>query len=292
MRGARWLVAWGFVLTACCSLMACGSAGGGGDAGVDAGADGGMDGGIAAGCSLEAQDCPSGQTCMRVRTGTGSGGQEVLTPQCVADGCNVVTQGCGQGQECRYVAGDGGTAERGCAPETGSGAEGDSCVYGLPDGGDDGSDSCGTGLVCAGEQAPDGGVVNQRCQRLCLRDADCGQSQLCLSALKPRVGATDERPGICLRVTFCDPLTQNCPSTQACYVVDNDAICRPEGLTPVGQPCATADSCVKGSTCAGSPDGGTACRELCDPAPGGTPSCASGTCARFQSYDAGVCIPP
>jgi hypothetical protein len=264
----------GWLLVACVllGLGACENPGGGRT-------DAGVDGGTGAACSLQAQDCPAGEACTLVDPG--DGGRTAAA--CRAGACDVVAQGCGEAKECRFVAGADGRAARTCTDAQGEAAEGQPCVTA-----DGGVDTCATGLVCV--RGEGNGPTEGSCRKYCHRNEDCGADFRCISSVQP-AQATDERPRICERVVSCDPLTQNCAgATQACYLVETSPLCRTAGQVALGQACAFADDCVKGATCVRAADGGTfACRQLCNPADGGTPACPNSACDLVIGTTAGVC---
>lgn len=76
----------------------------------------------------------------------------------------------------------------------------------------------------------------------------------------------------------CDPLIDSCPDGQACYLVDDDFVCAPEGSAGgepigVGESCEFLNDCVSGTSCIddaavpGCPAGAFACcSPYCNPA--------------------------
>ena len=82
MRGGWVLVACGLLMLGACEDPPAG------------GTDGGVDAGTGAACSLQAQDCPSGEACTLVDPGDGG----TIAAACRAGACDLVAQGCGTGK--------------------------------------------------------------------------------------------------------------------------------------------------------------------------------------------------
>lgn len=100
----------------------------------------------------------------------------------------------------------------------------------------------------------------------------------------------------------CDPLLQDCSAGKACYLsfdgsgsVDG-AACSPEGSTPEGGSCGSANECEGGTICAGDPLGGLfTCMRFCDVMDFfSCPSNPFGGCVSLGVApfpDLGVCVP-
>jgi hypothetical protein len=75
----------------------------------------------------------------------------------------------------------------------------------------------------------------------------------------------------------CDPLAQNCPATQGCYLTQSGPACIPEGNVANGAACGQTSLCVKGSTCLGPAANMLTCHSFCN-LDGGMPNCGTGQC--------------
>lgn len=188
-------------------------------------------------------------------------------------GCDVVAQDCGAAFKCEYVNGVRSCLDGGTLPE------GSNCL------GNTGA--CVAGSMCTLMAGGDGGTEGT-CRKFCRTNADCPATKIC--NLIVTVNGTGEKPRVCGEAPQgCDVFTQNCPlSTQGCYPTSSSGpVCLTSGITTLGSPCAAANSCVKGTVCAG-PVGDLKCRSVC-PYPS-TGACTSGTCTRLTATpDAGVC---
>jgi hypothetical protein len=236
------------------------------DAGLDAGVDAGT---VPAQCSLAAQDCGEGHSCLL----SSDGG--ALAPRCFPGGCDLVAQGCEAGHKCTYVL-DAGVATRECTP-VGDGLDGDACT------GTATSNSCGAGLTCVVRPLEDGGS-GAVCLRFCYRDADCYDLDRCFLVLDQP--GSEERPLVCSRP--CDLLAQDCPAGGlACYPGPTVPGCYPEGSRAPGEDCTFSDECQAGSACVNAH-----CRALCQH-PTGEPGCDGGTCTLLEipgTTSVGACL--
>ena len=73
----------------------------------------------------------------------------------------------------------------------------------------------------------------------------------------------------------CDPLLQNCPGTEGCYLTDIGPGCAAAGNAAVGASCLMAN-CVRGAICLGTQTAAS-CHAYCN-RDGGMPSCSTGAC--------------
>lgn len=220
-----------------------GGAVGGGSGGGTGGAGGGATGGgSGTACSVASQNCPTGQSCMF------KGDQSSV---CFAGACDVVTQNCATATDkCTYVQGASGPV-RGCRP-AGAVAEGMACTP---------ADECAKGLLC----------VNATCVKFCYQTSNCTGSGQCISGVT--ITGTEEVPTTCVTLAACDPLLQNCPTGQGCYLAGSGPACVSAGNTANGAACTSGNACVRGSICLGSPPTAT-CHGYCN-LDGGTPNCAT-----------------
>lgn len=122
---------------------------------------------------------------------------------------------------------------------------------------------------------------------------------LCSDALGKACPASDEMcwgvtkvgqkpPFICLPLTHCDPLAQDCADPkQGCYPLSGGAdaqwACFAAGAKTDGQSCVNSNDCIEGFVCHA-----RTCAQLCD-AKGGAPACATGTCQTWTDA-AGYCL--
>ncbi len=155
--------------------------------------------------------------------------------------CDPAFQQCARGFKCNpYSAeGSGEYDSAGCfdvVGDLGVGADCQSIGLELS-----GLDECDVGLTCL---QPSGAQDPGQCAQLCdeNRDAACG---------------TDERrcvphPSFVFAVCrpVCNPIVQNCPGAQACYVYADNLVCLPiTGRQAEGEPCAFASQCSAGLAC-------------------------------------------
>jgi hypothetical protein len=145
-------------------------------------------------------------------------GIEVGAPSCAP----APQGGCSVGKKCTDFQGNSRCAPDGIVPEGGA------CVS------EGGIDECAAGTLC--QQ----GV----CTRICaLGSSDCTCSRF--------GGLFNDNENIGLCVSSCDPIGQDCPAGQGCYLVSAESTqCAPAGTSSVGGSCQFANSCVAGSSCA------------------------------------------
>lgn len=87
----------------------------------------------------------------------------------------------------------------------------------------------------------------------------------------------------------CDPLVQDCPKGEGCYLIEDVYDCAPAGDGGEGDACEFINECQAGLLCIVSPDGNV-CTPICDPDQAST--CASGECEPLSEGDpVGVCLP-
>lgn len=246
---------------------------GGPDLRRDAGTDGGDDGGPEAfSCSVAAQDCDAGVSCLSVDGGPGTA--------CLEGACDLVKQDCDAGSQCTYRTDDAGVTARACLPE-GSADEGQPCPTEADPYG------CKKGLLCidSGDDAGTG-----VCARLCDADTDCTAPATCDEVLT--LAGTVETPTLCIALPSCDLFAQDCSgSGSACYIGRSHPRCHPAGMVPVDGACEISSDCVKGAACAHDGTGHLRCRPMCGTS--GSPVCISGTCTPAQSpapAGVGICL--
>jgi hypothetical protein len=264
-----------------------GTGGSGGAAGAAGGSAGGGSGGgsgdagLPTTCDVTVQDCPSGASCMLTNASTGAA-------SCFAGVCDVVLQNCTDtSKRCDYIAAAGGAAVRACVA-TGTVPEGATCTPGSA------TAACGKGDICVGHRLADAGATYD-CTKFCYQDTDCTGGKTC-SGYLPLNPSGGEKPMICVQLTSCDPLTQNCPTgTDGCYLTNTGSgLCVPQGSLAVGDACTPQTLCVKGAMCiTGQIDGGSGqfCRSFCN-LDGGAPNCsgtAGGSCQALSAA-LGACV--
>jgi hypothetical protein len=202
------------------------------------------------------QNCTgAGESCLYINN-MGEG-------RCFAGECDVVSQNCpNTADKCSYAfLADGGVG-RTCGP-AGATAEGAPCGPG---------DTCAKGLVCLGASANTMGT----CAKFCYTDTGCGgNNRVCGSLVQ--IPNVTELPAVCVQLTTCDPLLQNCPAGQGCYLTTNGPACIPMGSATNGQTCGPSTLCVRGSTCLGPTTNMLSCRSFCN-LDGGMPSCTGSAC--------------
>ncbi len=192
----------------------------------------------------------------------------VVTPDASPGGpCNPVSQtGCALGFKCAYILDDPGTGARhvGCAPD-GTTAIGDACTDAVVAGE---TDSCAAGGDC----------YRDTCHEICTTVSDTCTDGTCVTFSDGMGGLAPIE--ICL--ADCDPLVQDCPAGEGCYLVTTGAICVGAGTSAPDDPCFTANGCLPGNVCLGSSMGGYFCMPLCGPwmdcldAMGNPTTCACG----------------
>jgi len=250
------------VMTMCLALTACPAAQPGVDGGTGGGsATGGGNGGTA--CDvLTQQGCTAGESCLYVDN-MGNG-------RCFAGACDVVSQNCPTATDkCSYAGLQDGGVARACAP---AGPQGDGAACGP-------SDNCGKGLVC----------INSVCRKYCYDNATCGGgNKLCIGLIQ--IGGTQEIPSTCVTLSACDPLTQNCPQGQGCYLSNSSgAVCATAGTVAANGACGQgAGQCVPGTVCLLTSPTAGACKSFCN-RDGGMPNCGTGQCGGLiNAADGGV----
>ena len=145
---------------------------------------------------------------------------------------------------------------------------------------EEGADDCVAGLICYGGT----------CERVCNSEDDI-PGCFCLSI----GGIFEDRSGIGVCQASCDPLNQDCPAGEACYlnVLSQRPLCAPPvpGAGRQGDGCQYLNDCEAGYGCAvDNPvtPSSLECTFVCD-AFGGSPSCAEGpgvafTCVRVKEF--------
>ena len=233
-----------------------GTTGGGtGTTGGGTGTTGGGTGTTA--CNVASQTCTgAGEQCMPTTAD--------LNGICVSAACNTRTQDCPNNQACVIgpTSSDISTLTRQCVP-AGTKLRGEACNEQMVE--------CAKGLQC----------FQGQCQKFCNQDTDCDTGGSCAFF----VGYQNAPFGsfVCFHAMACDPLAQNCAAqTDACLLLPSGPGCAPFGTTALGQPCTSANQCVKGAQCLQDQTGMGSCRSFCN-LDAGMPSCASGTCNPLQN---------
>lgn len=179
--------------------------------------------------------------------------------------CNVWTQDCPRGEKCMPWANDGGGVWNGtrCTTVIASpGQPGDACT--VEGSGTSGIDSCDVSSMCWNVD----GASNQG---TCV--GFCEGSELSPVCPDPSTGCSISNDGVLiLCLNRCDPLTQDCSDSEACYPEENGFFCSPDASGPdlgvYGDPCEFLNVCDAGLFCS-------------DPAT--VPNCsgAQGCCSEF-----------
>ncbi len=208
-------------------------------------------------CNYQAQDCPSGESCLPTDTPPATGD---WPPKCFSPGTKATGESCTAWNDCvkgDFCLGIGAAADGGIVPGT--------CRQ-LCCGGD--WAACGSGTSCIQQVylVPPGGGA-----------------------------AVYAKADVCAPVGGCDPLapTSCTEAGHTCQIVDpiGDVACMPEGTGTAGQACSPSAPCKGGFACVKD-----VCRRLCRAVEGGgEPSCKSGEgiCVHFNRDPAGVgeCTP-
>lgn len=201
-------------------------------------------------CNYQAQDCPSGGSCLPTTTPPGSG---AWPPACQSAGAAAPGQACTGWNDC----------ERGafCVGLTG------------------GAPGVCRKLCCGGDWSacPAGQSCIQELFLLPAGSTDPAQAKY--------AGAD-----LCAPVGTCDLFdAQACASEpgRTCQIVDpiGNVACAPSGDVAIGQACSSTLRCVAGASCVGG-----ACRRLCRAVEGGLPACPAGegVCVHFARNPEGV----
>ncbi|MEM9457989.1 MAG: hypothetical protein AAGF11_27670 [Myxococcota bacterium] len=171
--------------------------------------------------------------------------------------CDPFAQDCAAGQKCTsYVATEGQStvdATR-CVPATGDDGWDEPCER------TDDNDTCAPGLFCMTEVS--GGTGPGTCLEYCSLDTPCQFGGECFAF-------NDGVLPICQPT--CDPLAQDCPDEQGCYVAFGGFLCSTpgpaDGEGDDGSACATVQSCLPGLVCrpdtAGCAEAGACCTPWC-----------------------------
>lgn len=212
--------------------------------------------------------------------------------------CDVFEQDCPEGDKCAAWSDDGGVQwnDARCVPILGSAQPGDACnTLGDPF---SGHDTCAFGSMC---WSVDPVTEEGTCVALCTGTPDdtiCQDPDTLCAALGDVLA-------LCLIV--CDPLLQDCPEGEACYMTNEGFACGPDVSGDMGAPgdaCESSFACDPGSICAdaslvpdclGAPGCCTSLCDIIDPMP---PCLPGQTCASLDEYDPwnemdwGVCALP
>ncbi len=163
------------------------------------------------------------------------------------------------------------------------------------------------GEPCAIEDAPYSGIDNCGPNAVCVPEVEGGLGGVCRSLCSPDGGTCTEVEDSCyeasngflgLCVASCDPLLQDCPQNNGCYLSadGNDAACLPDASGAggaQGSACGDVDECDPGLSCITAAAFGAGCAseaccsEVCDP---GSPACPGGLqCTNVGFPNTGVC---
>jgi hypothetical protein len=194
--------------------------------------------------------------------------------------CQAVSNvGCDPGTKCTALEQATGTLALGCST-IGSKGEGDVCTQVMvPVGGAavQVDDDCGDGLSCFATQTG----MPPICHRMCTADgaAACPPSELC-SLFAPGL----ESVAFCRLSVACQPVEQaGCAAKQACYWSLAGPTCASAGSKTLGEPCASANDCLPGTTCLAAPS--NQCVAFCSTT--GSPGCPAGsTCTAIDKSSA------
>lgn len=201
------------------------------------------------------------------------------------DSCDPVSNtGCADDEKCSFLVESESplTGRTTCVP-AGNVPPGGACTRGPA--GETGYDNCAGNASC----------VAGTCQEICLDEPDsCSvENEACF--LQPPAYSDREGVGLCL--PSCDPVAQDCPAGEGCYLdaASGDSAC----ATPVtesgmqGDDCQFQNACQIGYGCVLNNDPvaptGLSCAFFCDAGGGGGRSCADGpgptfTCVRISEF--------
>jgi hypothetical protein len=172
---------------------------------------------------------PATTTTVRLRFTVAGIGDVVLDPgqldvaiEIAPAACQPAPQGgCATGRKCTDFMGNSRCAPDGIVPEGGA------CTSA------DGVDDCAAGTLCR-----DG---------VCTRICELGSSECSCVRFS---GFFDDNETIGLCVPSCDPVGQDCPAGQGCYLASEPlAMCADAGMVPVGGSCEFVNSCEPGASC-------------------------------------------
>lgn len=181
--------------------------------------------------------------------------------------CDMFAQDCPEGEKCMPWVNDGGNAWNAtrCSPIADNpGQPGDECSVEGSAG--SGIDDCDAASMCWSVD-PETGMGT--CVAMCAGDES---NPLCEDPATTCVNVNDGAIVLCLPA--CDPLLQDCPDSEACYIVPSgDFACAQDvsgEMGVYGDPCGSINSCDPGLVCGaaslvpacqGSP---FCCTEFCD----------------------------
>ncbi len=214
--------------------------------------------------------CDSGETCSSCSADCGA---------CPGPVCDVLTsKNCSAGQQ--YFP-DG--KQNLCYP-AGVKLHGEPCSL---------ANDCTLGVLCVAGQ----------CRSLCDYSganptAACKPGVPCEKLIFDGAGDVGQGIGVCKPAAPCDPLSDSgCPEGQKCNPSGWFKSCASPGSGASGTPCNASSQCNTGLLCHIGSSGEGVCRSRCHTG-GGSPSCASGSCAPMldsagQSLpgSVGVCFP-
>lgn len=202
-------------------------------------------------CNYQAQDCPSGGSCLPTDTPPATGD---WPPKCFTPGNVAPGQSCSAWNACTagyFCVGISGTADGGVIPGT--------CRK-----------------LCCGHD-----------WSACPSGESCFQQ---VYLVQPGGGdPVYAKADLCAPVGGCDPLDPDaCASGKACQLVDptGNVACVTAGTAGAGEACSASASCKAGFTCVADE-----CRRLCKAVEGGgEPSCpaSEGVCVHYNRDPAGV----
>jgi hypothetical protein len=213
--------------------------------------------------------------------------------------CDVWAQDCPDGQKCAPWANDGGSSWNAtkCVDVTGTDNPGDQCM--VIGSGVSGEDSCVEGSMCW--NSDENGVGT--CVGFCQGSPDAPS---CTAYPGTNVSANNF---LCLCLSGCDPLLQDCEAGDVCISTGADGfwcVLDASGDTgAVGDPCEYANGCDPGNACVraevfpGCADSLGCCTNFCDLRAGNSGCTEAGTeclpwyelgTAPSHYVDVGVCV--
>lgn len=196
-----------------------------------------------------------------------------------AAACDPILQNCPVGNKCvAYISGGASWDNNKCVPVSGSKVPGQACTV------EDtvsSIDDCNADGQCFNLDVDNTGT----CLAFCgctYEEPECAVGSNCLVA---------NQGSLALCVEQCDPLAQNCPLGQGCYVSGETLICAATTSNiPAGEPCGFINDCEPGTACYNvDACGGACCTPFCD-VNGNDAECAvlpGTTCQAANSW--GIC---
>ncbi|MCC6669006.1 MAG: hypothetical protein IT375_35025 [Polyangiaceae bacterium] len=207
--------------------------------------------------------------------------------------CNLLDNDCPCGAKCSVIETNANPVknERACVALKGTKAKSEECTREKR-----GIDDCGQGLFCNTHGLGAGATGKWACLSLCVKTADCAESEVCIDTLPSDKSPDKVFSGLCQ--AKCDPfnVAATCAPGANCVVFaaaggSDSVVCSfGFGSAAEGSPCVNAvGDCGPGLLCVKAPwEDSSTCRAFCD----STHGCpADRDCVPLTLESYGTCVP-